>query len=164
MTLPYQDTTTAIVGERNYRSEYQLPNVTNGGKLNLRFYPLTMGSNLLNPARQVISQIKDTYLAKEADKLLAVIQEMIMLLQRHGNDLSYLPPFRAFSVDDGSLLIEWTFTAFRVGFSIEIDPKDSGWYLVTNKSLGEINASGFISDANLKSIIPWLFGFVLLNT
>ena len=38
----------------------------------------------------------------------------------------------------------------------ETDPREFGWYLVSNKKLGEISASGYIMGIEIKNLIIWL--------
>ena len=102
--------------------------------------------------------------ADEAGKLLSIVQKVVTSLERLGLDLSYLPPLRAFNVDDGSILLEWTFDGFRIGFSAEPNPHDSGWYLVSSKDLGEISAFGHTSTIDAEKLVMWLLSFALLNS
>ena len=78
--------------------------------------------------------------------------------------MGYLPSLQGFNVEDGSILIEWIFGDFRIGFNIEPNPNDSGWYLVSNKNLGEISASGYTSGIEIKNLILWLLNFILSNS
>ena len=38
-----------------------------------------------------------------------------------GLDLIYLPRLNAFNLEDGSVLIEWKFNDFRIGFGVELN-------------------------------------------
>jgi hypothetical protein len=115
-------------------------------------------------ALTVVRQIHNKQIAKEAKKLLLNVQDIINSFQQFGIDLSHLPPLQAFLPDDGSILIEWIFPDFRIGFSLEPNLDDSGWYLVSNKKLGEISASGYVSGIDLKNLILWLLNFVLTHS
>jgi hypothetical protein len=97
---------------------------------------------------------------------LSIIGQMIQLVKqeregREPNDMPPLPPLRACVDIDGSVLLEWIFPDFRVGFNIEPDPQDSGWHLVSNKKVGEITASGQLT--NTSEIVAALLDFILPN-
>ena len=76
----------------------------------------------------------------------------------------YLPPLKLKFNDDGSVLIEWIFRDYRVGFSIEPILDESSWYLVSNKNLEELSSSGDLKAKEFESIISSLLPFVLMNT
>lgn len=111
-----------------------------------------------------INNSRNQNLAYDAKLLLIMIEEMVSSFKKLKFELGHLPPLRAFNVDDGSILIEWIFKDFRVGFNIEENPDESGWYLVTNKNLGEISASGSISNVEINKIFLWLLNFVITNS
>jgi len=117
--------------------------------------------SLIRPAWNVIRQTRNQTVAEESRKILLVIQETIIDLQHLNFDLGYLPQLHAFNVDDDSVLIEWIFDDFRIGFSIESESKDSSWYLVSNANSGEMAASGYISRIDIKTMALWLINFII---
>ncbi len=139
-------------------------NETIGGSFKARFLLLPEYSSLVGCALDTIHQTENQYVAKEARKLLSIIQGAIASFKQFGVDLDYLPPLQAFNVDDGSVLIEWIFSNFRIGFNIEPNSEDSGWYLVSNENLGEISASGYTSSIDITLIVFWLLNFALSNS
>lgn len=70
-------------------------------------------------------------------------------------DLSSLPPLRLTEADDGSVLIEWTLSDRRLGFNLESDPAQSGWYFATSPAAGGEMASGALAIADLGRLIRW---------
>jgi hypothetical protein len=139
-------------------------NETVGRNLYTRYFPLFQESSIVKRAFEILEYTENPDVAREAKILLSQIQDVLQNLQIFGFDLDYLPELKAFNVDDGSVLLEWVLSDFRLGFSLEIDPQESGWYLVTNRKLGEISASGYISKDNNNSLILWLINFLLANT
>lgn len=137
---------------------------TSGGKPSLQYYPLLNIPNLIRTALDVTHQTENRDIANEGKKVLLLIQEMVNSFKELKLDLGYLSPLNAYNVDDGSLLIEWVFRDFRIGFSYEPNPNESGWYLITNRTLGEISASGYLSNDNYESLILWLLNFALSNS
>ncbi len=117
--------------------------------------------NLVSGALRVANQATDKRIALEAKQLLLAFLEVIQSLEV---EVSNLPPLHAFKVDDSSLLIEWIFPDFRLGFSIEAEPQNSGWYLVATGNLGNIEASGAIIVQDRKKLLTWLVRFVVENS
>lgn len=138
-------------------------NETIGRILSQHFYPLPGDLDIIKSAWNTLKETVNQEVAREAKKLLTIIQETIVSLQQL-EFVGSLPPLRAFNVNDNSLLIEWIFPNFRIGFTIEPNPYDSGWYLVSNKNLGETSASGYIDGMDTKKLFLWLLNFVLANS
>jgi hypothetical protein len=148
---------------RSYPFSVRPVDETVSGRFVFCTMPLSNDTALIDAVFHTICQVKNQQVRDQAVKLLAPIQEMFRALQQSGVDLSYLPPLRATNVDDRSVLIEWVFADFRVGFSIEPNPDNSSWYLVSDKRLDEVSAFGYLSNANLEKTVSQLFGFVLAN-
>jgi len=117
--------------------------------------------SLVSKAWKIVSKAKHPEVVKQARKLLLLIQEVISSFEQLGFRLRALPPFRAVEEDNESVLIEWIFAKFRIGFTIEPDPRESGWYLVSSQALNEVGASGRLSGANMKKNFLWLLNFVI---
>ena len=118
---------------------------TYSGHLDLRLPPLSV-QNLITPAWNAVGQVEDQKVADEARNILLIIEKTILIAQSKGIDLGHLPQLHAFDVQDGSILIEWIFDDFRIGFSIEPIPDESSWYLVSNAKLGDISVARNISQ------------------
>ena len=131
---------------------------------NLRFLPLSV-QYLTTPAWNAVGQVNNQKVADEARRILWIIAETSLTFQSQGVDLGHLPQFHAFAVQDGSILIEWIFGDFRVGFSIEPIPTESCWYLVSNEKLGDISVAGDISqnEFETQNLMSKLLIFVILH-
>lgn len=168
MTYYYQETDSKMIFPVPHKQSFPIPtepiNETVGRSLKRYYLPLPEELSLVKRAWAITRQTENQTLGLEARKLLSVIDEMIGSFQQFGFDLGYLPPLQAFNVEDGSILIEWIFRDFRIGFNIEPNPNDSGWYLVSNKNLGEISASGYTLGIDIKNIVLWLINFILSNS
>jgi hypothetical protein len=125
---------------------------------------LPAAAGLVKPAREAVRCTPDPEVAERASGILSAIQETLVSLHQLGLDLSHLPLLHAFNVEDGSVLIEWIFASYRIGWSVEPDPRESSWYLVSNKDLGEISASGYLSSIDARRLILWLINFALTNS
>lgn len=159
----YAEKAVAMPSEFSSLLIYEPPSETSGGSLGKYLSRPLEDLSIVRSAWDTVRQTENQEIAQEARELLSIIREMITYSHQLGADLSHLPPLQAFNVDDGSILIEWIFSDFRIGFSIEPNSEDSGWYLVSNERLGEISAFGFTSSIDNNILVSWLLGFVLAN-
>lgn len=167
MTTYYQETDSKIVlvlPRDPFSLTIKPVNETTGSALHNYQFPALREHGLFRNAWRVVRQLHDREIAKNAEELLMAIQEIVISFQYSQFDLTSLPVLNAFKSDDGSVYFEWTSSDFRVGFSIETNPSESGWYLVSNKKLGEISASGYIMGIEIKNLIIWLLSFVISNS
>ena len=164
----FQETDSKIVFVFPYDQTYSFPHELVDETVGTRPYSPSVthlqDPGLISSAWTTIRRNKDKELIERALNLLKLIQETITSFRQLGFDLGYLPPLRAFNVDDGSVLIEWTFDDFRIGFSIELNPEESGWYLVSSRALGEISASGRTHGIDIEARLLWLLNFILSST
>jgi hypothetical protein len=76
-----------------------------------------------------------------------------------------LPRLSFTPFDDNTLLIEWIFRDFRIGFSIDKIAVDSNWYLVTNEKFKELTQSGSMDALHPEqSSLRPLISFALQNS
>jgi hypothetical protein len=66
-----------------------------------------------------------------------------------------LPPLQALTPEDGSLWLTWNSRHWRIGFTIETDPAESGWHLISDREHGDLRYSGDLASANIPSIVAW---------
>lgn len=118
-------------------------------------------SNLVKNLKAIIPQVENPVITDQLDKLLVSIYMMIKIVQHRRPDLDDIPPLTTQVEEDGAVLLQWKFTDFRIGFNIESDPSESGWHLVSNEKLGEITASGRLS--NINETVQYLLNFIQKN-
>lgn len=111
----------------------------------------TAPADLTRPIAVIIDSLANRSVREQAESLL---RELRPILLRAARD-SDLPPLRATETEDGTALIEWVFADRRLGFSLEKDPKDSGWYFVSSRSSGGVLASGDSSTMDLELLVTW---------
>ncbi|MCJ7654743.1 MAG: hypothetical protein MUO97_05490 [Dehalococcoidia bacterium] len=116
--------------------------------------------SLVREARDIISKIQNESIAKQTEKLLLTLDKMIQQLKQEKPELN-IPPLHAYAEEDGSVLLEWIFPDFRVGFNVEPNADDSGWHLISNKRLCALAASGLLSS--MEPIIVSLLRFAISN-
>jgi len=120
-------------------------------------------SRLIKSALETIRIAPNQEVADEARRFLFRLQETVSSLQQLNFDLSFIQPIRAFISEDNTVLLEWIFRNYRIGFSIEENANESGWYLVSKRELGEISASGYLNP-NIKNTLLWLINFVVSHS
>lgn len=132
-----------------------------GGECPYEHYiPLLGRFTVLGRSLSALRKINDDDVAKRSERLISIIQKVLHLFDQGGYDVSSLPPLQPFFPDDGSVLFEWIFPDYRIGFSIERESKESGWYLVTNSQRGEISASGYLLPDRYPNVIRWLLTYI----
>lgn len=140
------------------------PDQTIGAESRSEFVSLGQSNQLTSEAWVTLVNTPDRRLAANAETLLEDIESAIERLGLSGYDVRILPRLHAFAPEDSSLIFEWTAPKFRVGFSVERNPSDSGWYLVSTPDLGQFGASGQLSGSEPRSLIPSLLHFVARNS
>jgi len=120
-------------------------------------------SGLISGAWEICSRTNFLEAGKQARTLLSLIQEMVSSFELSGFDVGSLPSIQAFETEDQSIFFEWIFEHSRVGFTFEPNPEESGWFLVSDRTLGNVSASGLLSGLGIEKAFLWLFNFVNPN-
>ncbi len=126
------------------------------GELPSEFVLYFSKQDLFLPLLKTLEKIDDEEILTKANEILSAIKIEINNL----DDISKIKPIYGFISEEGSLLIEWIFKDFRIGFNLDHDSKESSWYLVTLPSIGEINASGYLTNVDIPSLVKWLTTFL----
>ena len=119
-------------------------------------------NELISNAWDVAVNHSNQNIVSNSKKLLLTIQKTVSIFQLYKFEIGNLPKLHAFIEEDGSLLIEWTFGQFRIGFNFDNENSDSSWYFVSLENIGNINAYGSLSDVNEKTIF-WLINFAITH-
>ena len=151
----------ALCDSTRYSIPAAMSDVTTGVGGQTGSFPLYGGSDPVSQARSIVSKIEDPCVAEQVKRLLFVIDRLIEAARHLRADLRHIPPLHAYQSEDGSVLVEWIFPDFRIGFNIESNQEDSGWHLVSNKRLGEVTASGQLTSE--REIMVLFAKFVLPN-
>ncbi len=118
----------------------------------------------LEPARSLLGKIADHEHVKTAENLLGKIETVMTEFIALGLDASNIPKLYGYVAKDSAILLEWTSEKFRAGVSIEPNEADSGWYLITDRDLGEISTSGHLALSSAEAVLRKLIRFVIENT
>jgi hypothetical protein len=121
-------------------------------------------SAITGDAYRVVSAFENREMAEVAEKLMRAIDQTLQIYEATGGNLDAIRPVRATLPEDGSIAMEWTNPDFRIGFNIETNPADSGWYLVTSQRLGEIGVHGQLASIEPASLASLAVNFLRANT
>ncbi len=97
--------------------------------------------DLLVDVDHAIAALHDDSVAEQARRTLSRLRGALASFR-----LDDVPPFRRSEHDDGSLTIELRFPDRRLAFTIEHDPAESGWHLVSSRSSDDVQACGGLAE------------------
>jgi hypothetical protein len=110
-----------------------LINVASPFDNNFTFYPMPLINVDIFP-----SHLTQSLISLSVDIVQKQACEIVYSLYRILNDLmlkehftNYLSKLHITEQEDKTGLIEWNFEKFRIGFSIEFNPSESGYYLIS---------------------------------
>jgi len=153
-------TTCELSEDRSEKPADPLPE-TRTERSNKYFSLLPEYSILLGKAWEVGSKAKNLSVAKQTRLLISLLQDTLSAFEILGFEVGTAPSLKAYEAEDESILIEWIYTNFRIGFTIERNPRESGWYLVSNEKIGNKRASGPLLWSNLEKNLLWLLNFII---
>jgi len=129
------------------------------------FLNLPANLNIFSGTSDVIQKIADSDKQKDVVKILQAFQNVLLEKRFALDTIGSLPPLQInINKEDDSVLIEWIFRDFRIGFSIEANRSQSNWYLVSNQNLNQLDYSGLLPWQDLDELLTTLIAFVLSNT
>jgi hypothetical protein len=137
---------------------------TSGITAETTYLPISGSAEFIESARGELSKIKDHELLQTVSIVLGKIQTVMAEFMALGSDISNMPKLYGFTTEDSSFQLEWVAEKFRVGLSIESKERDLSWYLVTDRELGDLNASGFVAVSDLERILRDLTHFMVTHT
>jgi len=130
---------------------------TSGTRIEENFFDVIALNNVTEAAREFLNSVQNKDQVARANEMLSIIQSEVIKLQPPMT----LPPISAFQDENGALLLEWIFNDFRVGFNLEMDENESGWYLASKPSSGGIVASGLLTGIDQRGLVAWLIYFAI---
>lgn len=105
---------------------------------------------LLQTARDSIKCFVNNKLSLEAYYFLEKLYSVLMKC-----DPSNLQPIRAYENEE-CILLEWIYSHWRIGFALDENQKDSSWFIVSDNTAGDLQASGSLVSADIQWIVDWL--------
>lgn len=131
---------------------------------NLYLYNLPKNINILSDIKDDISNITDKLLRNKVLEIILTFQKSIIHTSKKLDNIGYLSPLKINKIDENTIIIEWIFKNFRIGFVIEIEINKSSWYIVSDANIENIDKSGLLQSYELNLLIDDLIDFVINNT
>ncbi|MHB8336514.1 MAG: hypothetical protein ACYDEE_03760 [Ignavibacteriaceae bacterium] len=125
-------------------------------------YILPNGLNIFKNYRE-IENISNLNVKKQAIEFLFKFQNILLTIKDRINFSGSLPPLTIEVGDDGSVLIEWIFKDFRMGFAFEENEQESSWYFLSNQKFGNIDISGSFINTDIYKILEQSVIVLLAN-
>lgn len=95
--------------------------------------------------------------ARMNTELAEILSQLRVAVRETGIDLSSAPHLEVVDAEDGSVLIEWHLADRRVGFNIEPQEGQSGWYFAFSRASGGQCGSGLLASLDMKSLLRLMF-------
>lgn len=115
-------------------------------------------------ARRSVVRLLDRQIAAQAEQVLAALERGVLSLVEGGYHPHDFPQIRPTILDNGSFMMEWGTADWRLGFGVDSDPADSGWYLTSSRRLSEEGQYGPLSALSDPAFVLRLLLFVLQNS
>lgn len=128
------------------------------------FEKLPSNINIFNTINSIEFQSQNEEVNKVALTFLNCFKEMLVSIYENHKFSNNLPPLAINLQEDSSILIEWIFPDFRIGFSIEQDLSASNWYLIANSKFKEKISSETFNPLDPYELLRGLIIFALRNS
>lgn len=148
---------------RNQVSHNLSQGTVSGGMSELGYVTMAEDQEIIKRLAKIIGGTENQEIKTKASELISRIIDIFQRLRNSGHELNNIPPLNVEKGEDGSLLFQWIFPNFRIGFTTEVDSDESGWYLVSNENMGNISTYGNFKDRNQEIILIQLLNFALSN-
>jgi AbrB family looped-hinge helix DNA binding protein len=89
--------------------------------------------------------------ASRAGEITPLFEAFVRAVDEH--DVGDAPKLRLTEADDGALLVEWTLPDRRLGFSIERQPEESGWYFVLSSDTSGLYEAGTMDQLEMERLV-----------
>jgi hypothetical protein len=109
----------------------------------------------------------ETQEMREFIKKLIYSLKYLLIINNDSNTISnHLSNIKMSQINDGSVLLEWIYDNFRIGFSVEPNIIDSSYYIVTDDNVNGsyMSISKHLRVDEFDSILKDILQFVLRNT
>ena len=127
--------------------------------------PYTIANTILEVFSEVTKTIENLTNKTVQEQALNVIHQIYHCLQNSATTSHRLQKLSAVQDEDESCLIEWHFTKFYIGFSLEPCKKDSYYFLVsTDELVNGIETKTRGINGELDMIVNYIVQFVMNNS
>jgi hypothetical protein len=121
--------------------------------------------NVIAKAVELIPSIKNSVVQKQTIKVLSVLNSSLLEAAGDTDIANRLPMMHLVEREDQSILLEWNFESFRIGFAIETQPEDSNYFIISeDKDAGSFSAETYRFRNNYEEIIKKIAYYTIRNT
>ena len=126
----------------------------------IRFlHSFILSSNIFTEAiNQSISTLVDSDVKSQTVEILSLLDENIKMFSNES-----IPPIYLSELEDNSVIVEWIAQPFRLGFNIEKDRNETGYFLVSDKLAGGVRQLGNLNGLDLDTVIKSLLILIIGN-
>jgi len=112
-----------------------------------------------------MSKTKSPEIIKQTQEITLIIIDLLISVQKTNYEISNIPSLHVTNLEEEeSLLIEWLFVNYRIGFNIRSEAKDSTWYLIATGSSANSGQFGSLSEIDKKALLAKLVSIILSNS
>ena len=161
------DGTSTFLDERNNRPILRTLNITTNSYSDVEPYRTVLSSNIdvFSSIAMSISRLEDLEVTKQVQQVLLNLYLSLQKESKYKTISNYLSRMNLVQEDDKTALLEWNFEDFRVGFKLELDKKESSYFIVSqDRSTGSFSANTQKLSPDLLSTIKKIVEYVLENT
>jgi hypothetical protein len=144
-------------------NEYPFIDSTGGDEL---YVASIVDSSINDIIKEAVANLEQIENAEMKELILMIFGKLSMKirLSELTSKTHYLPPIRLFKMEDESILIEWMFHNFRIGFSVEEDINESSWYFISNKNMEDQGQAGFVREVDIDILLDKFVTYIAINT
>lgn len=151
-----------ISGELAVGSGFKVVGSGDYGTINGFDYPVTRVSPISGSTWEELDSISNEEIKNKSSELLSYIS-----LDAHQytveNTIQQKSEVLLDVRSENEAVIEWIFKNFRIGFTVNTDPVESGWFLASKGNLGNITGEGHLPDTNIHLLVSWLSYFARIS-
>ena len=118
---------------------------------------------LFNEINMKFNKIENNNIKQIIKKICIVLGTNINKYSNFEESIDLLSPLKINEIEETSILIEWIFKNYRIGFVIDKKIDESSWYFVSNKELNGMNISGDLNEKNIDQVVEVLLNVVMRN-
>ena len=148
---------------QSINTRFELVDATSNGKIDGKYVSQEI-RRIFEPIQSALQKKSIASINKQVEYIVLQLMQSIVLLPKFKIDITNIPSFCATYLEDGTFLMEWLSTNYRIGFVIDENPKDSIWYLVSKGETTDSNDSGNLSGDDMDDIIIRLVSYVAINS
>ena len=139
---------------------------TDAGSTDRAYYISSpLSQQVLVSAKESIFSLSNPIVKDQTVKLISTIQFYLDYFTADNAITNRLPAINLLEREDTSVLVEWSFQSFRIGFALETIPDESNYYIVSeDRTLHQFIAETYPLGLNYETIVSNLIQYVIRNS